>query len=1264
MKKPGLKKLPTIKRTVLITIVSVTLIFAVMIGITLNLLFRGDINRAKAEDAVDAMNITLSLRENLDYMSKLLILAQESIKSFDLRSGREQAIEYTDRVMESMLDLASSVHCAWCIFNKGVYLEDELLIREYIKENGEATKATGMDPDSVLNNTDGAPWYFEPLTTGEVYFAAAVMSSHNIVNNHGYSMTISAPVYEGGEIIGVLGFELLYEEVLASIFDLHDWKSRIIMLLDQDMTVLHTNDHVSVNLKLSDLRYSDFDNVRSTMEQGGIFSGEIISPALEERIFLHLLPITVGLVSKQQTLYLHIGTPLSVLSAETYKITYYLVTISILCVLMIFYITSYNARKLVKPIGDLANRAKLAVTSEYNADVFDVSGYDADSKSEFLVLRRAFNDMLHTLQDNLRTVENKVEERTSELNQLNVYIKMVVDHATNMFMLFDRDLRMLYCSSSLLDMLGVDDDSRVLNQPLSSGVHAIHPDQDYVARSVARFSRIVSGEEFIVTDDEIDWPGKGIRSFRVTYRRILDSNGDFDGIVLTLLDVTEVRMQEADRRVNDLLNSSKTSCLLWDEEGRILAYNTECARVFGLREDLSPEEFDSVFFSIEPEFQPGGAKTKTVRAELMRIALETGFTQVTGQLAKIDGTPIYVSVTVARIEWMSGYRLIVYLHDITNLTLKEAEAKEAEAASQAKSTFLANMSHEIRTPMNAVLGMAELLLQDDLNNRQQRYAHDIHQAATSLLEIIDDILDVSKIQAGKLNLVPTHYDFNLLIDKVGSITQFMVKDKDVTFRLSMQGPIPTLYGDSTRLRQVLLNLLGNAVKFTDKGYIQLIVSSTDDTIHITVSDTGMGIPPESLPTLFDAFEQADVEKNRDKTGTGLGLTITRSIIEMMGGRISVESDYGKGSSFHVEFPKVLGDVNLIYEEDVIGFTVYAPEARVLIVDDNTANLSVASGLISLCGIEVETALSGKEAIELVKQNQYDIVFMDQRMPEMSGIETTKAIRELQINVTIIALTASAMNGDKALMLSAGMDDYLVKPIIKNELQRALQRWIPREKLLEMPPDKVNRHRFEDTGNTEFWSRIEQISEIDLSVGLSRFDGQRSVYEKTLKLMLQEIEKSEKNLPAFLSSGDMAGFRIEVHGIKGALANIGAMNLSAKAFNLEKASDRMDAAYCELNLPDLLMGLGELNRRFREAFVVMTYRDGPIVVTPELHSVLHRMIDALRDGDLVQIDYDLDNLNALETDGAIKEEIEHVKDMIMMMDYEGAARKIDLLLSGA
>ncbi|MDR0320490.1 MAG: response regulator [Treponema sp.] len=618
----------------------------------------------------------------------------------------------------------------------------------------------------------------------------------------------------------------------------------------------------------------------------------------------------------------------------------------------------------------------------------------------------------------------------------------------------------------------------------------------------------------------------------------------------------------------------------------------------------------------------------------------------------------------AIIRWVDGS--MAYLQSIKDETEKKktqeqlCEAKKAaEDALAAKSLFFANMSHEIRTPMNAVLGMSELLLHENLNERQMRYAQDIKMSAGALLNIINDILDVSKLQAGKLQLVPVHFDFDAMIDNINSIAHFLIEDshKTISFNMLVQKQEPLcLYGDDMRLRQILLNLLGNAVKFTDKGNIQLTVSFTDTNMYISVSDTGIGIPVESLPTLFDAFEQVDLVKNRNKKGTGLGLSITKAIVEMMGGHITVESEYGKGTGFFVELPKVLGDSTLVEHIDDNESALYAPDAKILVVDDNETNLNVACGLLRLFHITADTATSGRQAIDMVQKKHYDIVFMDHRMPEMSGVETTKLIREMGIDIPIIALTASAVIGAKDMMLDAGMNDYLWKPIVKAKLAHMLQKWIPSEKLLDTP-QKAPVADMADEDEGEFWRQIKQIEGLDLAIGLDRVEGQKDVYEKSLKLMIREIEKSDKSLICFLMMRDMEQLCIAVHGMKSSLASIGAMELSSKALALEKASKTMDNVFCAANLPPFLDELNKLCGKLHEAFSLIDHDSGTVEVPPELPHIFSRLIDAFEEFNLPRIETEMAALDTLPLSGSLKEEVEKIKDYVMIMDYDSATKLI-------
>jgi CheY-like chemotaxis protein/HPt (histidine-containing phosphotransfer) domain-containing protein len=335
-----------------------------------------------------------------------------------------------------------------------------------------------------------------------------------------------------------------------------------------------------------------------------------------------------------------------------------------------------------------------------------------------------------------------------------------------------------------------------------------------------------------------------------------------------------------------------------------------------------------------------------------------------------------------------------------------------------------------------------------------------------------------------------------------------------------------------------------------------------------------------------------------------------------------------------------------------------------VVDDNETNLNVASGLLRTCQITPDTTTSGRNAIEMVQQNSYDIVFMDHRMPGMNGSEVTSAIRQLGISVPIIALTASVVLDAREKMLASGMNDYLSKPIDKAELMRVLRRWLPAEKLLDLPTHSERASNVDDESHKEFWAKLEQIEGLDLTAGLGRADGQREVYKKTLKLMIREIEKSNANLPAFLASGDIDRFNIEVHGIKGVLANVGVMRVSTKAYVLEKASGKKEIDFCTSHLPVLLEELKNLHASLQEAFAVLVHGDDQMEMPPELPTIFANLIKAFDTIDLVEIDKEIVKLSALNLRGKLKDDVEKIEDSVMMMDYVGATEHIRKLLRKA
>jgi len=603
------------------------------------------------------------------------------------------------------------------------------------------------------------------------------------------------------------------------------------------------------------------------------------------------------------------------------------------------------------------------------------------------------------------------------------------------------------------------------------------------------------------------------------------------------------------------------------------------------------------------------------------------------------------------------------LESIEQNRILTLQKEAAQAASDAKTQFLASVSHEIRTPMNAVLGMAELLLSENLNDRQLHYAEDIRTSAMSLLSIVNKILDLSKIQSGKMDLTPVHYDFIGLVDNIGSMMRFLTKSKNVAFSIEMQGDIPKyLYGDNARLRQILLNILSNAAKFTEKGHVRLIVSVSDKDIRFTVTDTGMGIKREDLADLFDAFKQAETVMNRDYKGTGLGLTITKALVEMMNGKIEVESVLDQGTTVHVTIPKVIGDGTKVQRYIATKKLLCSPDTNILAVDDNAINLNVICGLLRQCGVTVSAAASGKEAIAMLQMNQYNLVFMDHMMPEMDGIETTERIREMGVKTPVIALTANAITSAKEMLLNSGMDDFLPKPIVKEQLYEMLAKWVPESKFIDQQIEKPVGFDDRSPEDQKFWDKINDIDGLSCNVGLERVSGQVDIYKDTLKLFVKEEKKYIKILAELLAANDLHNFTIQAHSIKSSLANVGAMSLSAKAYELESAGSRKDIDFCASHLQSFIKELDDLGNKLSEAFSELSKGNESSVISPELELILIRMRESLNGKKYIEINDNLKKLEAQQLDGSLKDKIEEIMDAIIIMDYQSALDEIQKLLS--
>ena len=541
-----------------------------------------------------------------------------------------------------------------------------------------------------------------------------------------------------------------------------------------------------------------------------------------------------------------------------------------------------------------------------------------------------------------------------------------------------------------------------------------------------------------------------------------------------------------------------------------------------------------------------------------------------------------------------------YIEYIREQTEKERELKEAAltesqinaAASQAKSAFLANMSHEIRTPINAVLGMNEMILRESSDKEILSYAANIKTAGSSLLSIVNDILDFSKIEAGKMELLPDNYEVSSMIIDLVNMTRERAQNKGLHYELNVSPDLPkTLYGDNVRIKQCILNLITNAIKYTKEGSIKftidyLKIDEENILLNIHIIDTGIGIKAEDMDKLFTPFERIEEEKNRTIEGSGLGISIVRRLLAMMNSELQVESSYGKGSDFSFSIKQKVsdwtagGDLNKAYEQSVEQMSYYkeklhAPKAHLLFVDDTAMNLDVIKGLLKNTGIKIDTVLSGKQALEAVKNNVYDIVFIDHRMPEMDGIETLHAMKKMSDNKSTgkpcIALTANAISGVKKMYLKEGFDDYLSKPVNPAKFEEMIKHYLPEEYLenIETPENSNKNLETEEDKTIEAqMQKLKSIKEIDVDAGI-RFCGSPDLLLTTIAQYLSSINQKALELQNYFEAEDWHNYEIKVHALKSTSRLIGATKLSNLAEHLEKSANQNRIDEIKLKHKELL-----------------------------------------------------------------------------------------------
>ncbi|MBQ9303792.1 ATP-binding protein [Butyrivibrio sp.] len=538
-------------------------------------------------------------------------------------------------------------------------------------------------------------------------------------------------------------------------------------------------------------------------------------------------------------------------------------------------------------------------------------------------------------------------------------------------------------------------------------------------------------------------------------------------------------------------------------------------------------------------------------------------------------------VTLGLLSLLAFNYLILMLY---NKKLAEA-AEAANLANEAKSHFLSTMSHDIRTPMNAILGLNEMVLRDSHEEEIVAYSESIRTAGKTLMGIINDILDLSKIEAGKMDIIDVDYSFVSMLNDLVNMVQGKARDKGLSFDIEVDRDIPAiLHGDEIRIKQVITNILSNAVKYTKEGSITFKagfekMEENPDSVKliISVKDTGIGINPKDMDRLFVAFERIDENKNRNIEGTGVGMSIAQSFLRMMGSSIEVESQYGKGSTFSFELVQGVRDWSpignyketfkrAVSERERYRESFTAPDARLLVVDDTEVNLLVLKNLLKRTKMQIDTATSGNEGIALYKRNKYDAIFLDHMMPEKDGIETITEMKGIQDSpntlTPIICLTANAISGMREMYINAGFDDYITKPIDPKRLEVLLFEYLPKEKIAPASDDSSD-------GDCFIPDFVWKIRSIDVNAGILHCGSQKS-YMDTLKTYFDSGQKNAEEIEKYWNGKDIKNTTVKIHALKSTSRVIGAMELGDFAARLEKAGEEGDVKTLETDIEKLLI----------------------------------------------------------------------------------------------
>ena len=622
-------------------------------------------------------------------------------------------------------------------------------------------------------------------------------------------------------------------------------------------------------------------------------------------------------------------------------------------------------------------------------------------------------------------------------------------------------------------------------------------------------------------------------------------------------------------------------------------------------------------------------------------------------------------------ELIQGYMMTIV--DVTKIIeqnhLMKRLVLQTEDANRAKTNFVSNMSHEIRTPMNSIVGITEILLRSRHSPKEQEYLLNIQSSGRVLLTIINDVLDCSKMEAGKMQLFDEPYDTCSLFHDLRISMENRIGHSGLELIYDIDQDIPCkLKGDMGRIRQVIINLVNNAIKYTEKGSVRFSVhvrqKNTDKVmLYYEVADTGIGIRKEDQKILFDAFQRVEMDRNRYVEGTGLGLTISQNLVNMMGGVIEVESEYGKGSRFFFTIEQTIIDptpvsaVNYNGQKDNVTekeaeCLFIAPEAHILLVDDNELNLVVAKELLKPLRMQIDTAENGLQAVKMVRGSQYDLVLMDHMMPVMDGIEAAKAIRALPEDkyqkLPIIALTANAMVDARKEFLNAGMNGFIAKPIDFARICNQLKLWLPKDLVRDVPKEEAKKLLADDLSDREIQPEDPQMG-FSFEEGVKHC-GSKAALMKTIRIFYRTIDSKANKIEQCLKEGLISDYVIEVHALKSSALLIGAVPLSEAAKELEDYGKQGKTEVLEEKTPDVLTLYRDLKNILRpyaekEEDAKKEFSDGEwITALQQIHQCIEQF-------DLDGVDQIMEQLEEYQVPECIRESMDQLRVYVADVSME-------------